>query len=89
MAALSWPGNRCIRVARQSGSQGKMLESLLKINTDEMRVDFVVRRAPPLEIRRSTRRGDSMLKSCLKACRALLCAVDLLLQVNRVCQCYS
>ena len=42
-----------------------------------LRVDSVIWWVPPLEIRR----GGSSLESCLRACRALLCALDLLLGV--------
>ena len=51
----------CFRVAGLSGVQEKMMESLLKKIL--VRVYLVVRRVPPSEIRRSTRRGGSQLKN--------------------------
>ena len=60
--------------------QEKMLESLL--NKILLRVEPVARLVPPLEIRRSARRGGSQLETCLRACWAVLCAGGLLLQVH-------
>ena len=87
MAALSRPGNRCIRVARQSGLQEKCW-SPGEENIDESglcsETALVKRRARKgaSQLETALEKGASQLESCLRACRALLCAVELLLKVH-------